>query len=348
MKIFISHIHEDKDLAIKFKNWIEESFLGQVEVFASSYPNDIKLGNKWLEEIEKNIFDSNILLVLANEISLTRLWIYFEAGAGWGQKIPIISICFGEINTNNIPSPLSFFQSSDLKEENFSKNLFKAITLHCNFKSQPNIDYKKMDEELLELISAKDLSELGYVDHIIDMTENYNKMNEIFIWFTEEMEKIQLETELLTSEINQVNLNPNAFDAKRIQTISRKYSKVIKNFTIGLSNSNNEYSLLIERTNENINFILSFDRLGTNEEKEELEKIKPIFELVINQAIETKSSVDELSKIMASLPKFERHLKKEISYCVQELDKFSDNIKQNILSFRTSQHKVENILKEYE
>jgi hypothetical protein len=175
MKIFISHIIEDKELATKFKNWIEESFLGQVEVFASSYPNDIKLGDKWLEEIEKNIFNSNILLILANEISLIRPWIYFEAGAGWRQKIPVISICFGEINKNNIPSPLSFFQSSDLKEENFSKNLFKAITLHCNFKNQPNIDYEKMDGELLELISVKDISELGYVDHIIDMTENYKR-----------------------------------------------------------------------------------------------------------------------------------------------------------------------------
>jgi hypothetical protein len=173
-------------------------------------------------------------------------------------------------------------------------------------------------------------------------------MNEIFIWFSEEMQKIQLETEFLTNEINQVKLSQNAFDAKRIQTLSRKYSKVIKNFTIGLSNSNNEYSLLIERTNENIDFILSYIRLGTNEEKVELEKIKPIFELVINHAAETKSSVDNLSEIMAHLPKFERHMKKETSYCVQELNKFSENIKQNIFSFNTSKNKVESTLKEYE
>jgi len=36
MKVFISHISEEKELAFVLKEWIETTFLGQLSVFVSS------------------------------------------------------------------------------------------------------------------------------------------------------------------------------------------------------------------------------------------------------------------------------------------------------------------------
>lgn len=44
--VFISHITEEKELAVKTKELIEESFLGMIEVFVSSDEHSISLGQK--------------------------------------------------------------------------------------------------------------------------------------------------------------------------------------------------------------------------------------------------------------------------------------------------------------
>ncbi len=69
MKIFISHIAEDEKLAIALKDWIEKSFLGQIEIFVSSDPNDILIGDQWFKEIEKFLSDSNLIIALITKLS---------------------------------------------------------------------------------------------------------------------------------------------------------------------------------------------------------------------------------------------------------------------------------------
>lgn len=348
MKVFISHIHEDKSIASKLKEWIEESFLGQIDVFVSSFPNEITLGNKWLNDVEENIIDASIILILANEISLTRGWIYFEAGAGWNKKIPLISICFGQLNKGNLPSPFSFFQGANVTDEDFSKNLFTAISEHCNFKNPPNIDYSKMDEEILELISETQLEGMGYVDHIIEMEDNFNEIGSIFMSFAEEMERVRIETEDFSSEITKINIDPKAYDARRAQTLARKLAKTYKNFVIQLSNSNNEYAVLTERSQENINFIFEYPRQGTLKEKFEIEKLKPMFDFVLTQALDTRTAIESLGNDMNQIPKFERHLKKELIACGNELSRLGENLSENIILFRKTISKIEDVLKEYE
>lgn len=62
MNIFISHISEEKRLALVFKEWIESTFLGQISVFVSSDPENIPAGNKWREEITSALEKSNLLI----------------------------------------------------------------------------------------------------------------------------------------------------------------------------------------------------------------------------------------------------------------------------------------------
>jgi len=91
-KIFISHIHEEVDLAIVLKDWIESTFSGQCDVFVSSDTNDLPAGSKWMDELEKSLDEAVAFIVLCSPNSLSHPWINFETGCGWIKNVQLDSI----------------------------------------------------------------------------------------------------------------------------------------------------------------------------------------------------------------------------------------------------------------
>jgi hypothetical protein len=49
--VFISHITEEQEVALAFKDLIESSFLGMIEIFVSSDHDNIRMGQKWIDQI---------------------------------------------------------------------------------------------------------------------------------------------------------------------------------------------------------------------------------------------------------------------------------------------------------
>lgn len=148
MKIFISHITEEASIAIVIKNWIESTFLGNVEVFVSSSNTSIQLGSKWLEQIDKAIEESSVFIVLCSEKSVLRPWINFESGCAWIKKVPLIPICHTGISKSELPAPLSFFQAVNITEANFSESLFEFLASQLNIVKLPRIAYDEMKSEI--------------------------------------------------------------------------------------------------------------------------------------------------------------------------------------------------------
>ena len=64
--IFISHVHEDADIAKALSDCISEAFLEAIDVFVSSDGSSIRGGDKWMEKIENNLRESRIVLVTHN------------------------------------------------------------------------------------------------------------------------------------------------------------------------------------------------------------------------------------------------------------------------------------------
>ena len=82
-KIFISHDHRDKNLAVA----LAEAFSSAMEVeakdncFVSSRPDwGVPLGEQVVPSVERAIASSSVMVVLLTRNSVTRPWIYFEAG----------------------------------------------------------------------------------------------------------------------------------------------------------------------------------------------------------------------------------------------------------------------------
>lgn len=178
--IFISHITEEKEVAVVIKNLIEEIFPNQIEIFVSSDTNSITAGTKWLDVIDISLQKSDLLLALCSEVSIARPWINFELGSAWIKKIPIIPICHTGMIKNKLPQPIAMLQAMDLLDEHSLKYMFEGISKHLNLTLGKRIDFKSMIDEVneaLKKVEYKNITIKNELETIVNVTteEFYGK-----------------------------------------------------------------------------------------------------------------------------------------------------------------------------
>ncbi len=114
--VFISHISEEKDLAILIKDeLIESNLLGSVDVFVSSDTRVNTGGQSWLKNIEDALQRAAVFLILTSPSSVLRPWINIEAGAGWlrqlqactsgGDPVFVMPLCHSGQRVSELPKP---------------------------------------------------------------------------------------------------------------------------------------------------------------------------------------------------------------------------------------------------
>lgn len=125
--LFISHIAEEKDVALALKSLVEETFLGMIEIFVSSDESSVPLGQKWLEAITSSLKRCVVEIVIASPTSVKRPWINFEAGAGWVRDIPVIPLCHSGMTPGALPVPLNLLQAATATEVSQLKLVFPVL-----------------------------------------------------------------------------------------------------------------------------------------------------------------------------------------------------------------------------
>lgn len=169
--VFISHITEEKELALKTKELIESSFLGMIEVFVSSDESDIPLGQKWLDSISYSLKNCAIEIILCSPKSINRPWINFEAGAGWVRDISVIPLCHSWMLPSKLPIPLSLWQAAKASDESSLKLLFPVLAQAIG-SSVPSIDFWTFTE------FVKDFEQrYTYWNELNTIMENLNNFN---------------------------------------------------------------------------------------------------------------------------------------------------------------------------
>src|SRR5947209_1191798 len=140
--VFISHIMEEKEIALALKRLVESTFLNMIEVFVSSDPTSIKLGRKWLDEITYALKHCSVEIILASPASVKRPWINFEGGSGWVREIPVIPLCHSGMIPSKLPAPLGTLQAATATEEAELKLIFPVLAdaVGCTL---PQIDFSE-------------------------------------------------------------------------------------------------------------------------------------------------------------------------------------------------------------
>jgi hypothetical protein len=160
--VFISHIKEERAIAAALKTLIETHFLETIEVFVSSEPESIPLGQTWLESITVALKRCEVGIIIASPQSVTRPWINFEAGAIWLREKPVIPLCHSGMTLTLLPQPLANRQAAMAMDESQLRSLIPVLA-RIRKSSAPTIDFRpfiqavadyellgKQREELLE------------------------------------------------------------------------------------------------------------------------------------------------------------------------------------------------------
>jgi hypothetical protein len=148
--LFISHISEEVEPAVRVKTALERDFLGLVEVFVSSDTESIAAGELWLTSIEEALQKASMLVILCSPQSIARPWINFEAGAAWVRKIPLIPVCHAGLAARDLPMPLSLHQGIALADPEGFRRLYARVAeaLVCRI---PVCQFEELARELSKL-----------------------------------------------------------------------------------------------------------------------------------------------------------------------------------------------------
>lgn len=147
--IFLSHITEEAELAGIFKEVIEKSFLGLVDVFVSSDANTITLGRNWLDTITEGLRTCQAMLLLCSKPSIARPWINFECGAGWSRSIEVAPICHSGLRPVDLPLPMSLLQGVLATDEKRLAEVFVLIAKQLG-SAPPAVDMRGLVARIQE------------------------------------------------------------------------------------------------------------------------------------------------------------------------------------------------------
>lgn len=178
-KVFISHIKEEKELAIILKEEIGNAFLGIPEIFVSSDGESISIGTRWLDEIDSALKDAQIMLLICSKESVKRPWVNFEAGAGWIKGIPVIPVCHTDLSPVELPIPLNMLQGINAKDQEGLKKVFDIVARQLDVKTTPKVEF----DEIVSQIEAFEVK-YGLINkvqfHVTSILESEPKLSPVF------------------------------------------------------------------------------------------------------------------------------------------------------------------------
>ena len=137
-RVFISYVHEDKDIAEAVQGLLVSALGLENEVFLSADTTQILAGHVWLDRIRGALESCDVLLLLLSERSINRPWVNFEAGAVWLRGKPVIPICIGRMLIEFLPQPYAGIQAVRLPSE--AHYLLKSVHNHLGLDTEPPLD----------------------------------------------------------------------------------------------------------------------------------------------------------------------------------------------------------------
>ena len=157
--IFLSHIHEEKNLAILFKNALEKEFSGFVDVFVSSDERSNPAGTNFLKRIEDELISCRGAMYLLSPHSVQSNWINFELGAVWIRKIissknnepeiPVLPVCHSGMTIDALPQPICNLNAIHANKSSDLERAFRSIQTAVGGKGVFRTDFDVLAQKVI-------------------------------------------------------------------------------------------------------------------------------------------------------------------------------------------------------
>jgi hypothetical protein len=115
-RVFISHITEEKSVALALQKHLKVAFGESLSIFVSTDKTSIGGGKKWFEQIITQLRSSQVVLSLISQESRRREWINFEAGFGDGGELLVVPVAIRNFALGQLSFPLAGFQGRSIDD----------------------------------------------------------------------------------------------------------------------------------------------------------------------------------------------------------------------------------------
>ncbi len=331
MKVFISHTAEEASLASVLKDWIESTFLGQVDVFVSGH--DISSGEQWFRRLGEELTDAKAMLVLCSERSVSRPWINFEAGAGHVKGVPVIPICFGGVSKDTLPAPLLFFQGLDVGAEDFGVRVIGDLAKHLGYTRTPLIRHEEMTADLGKALSDlgqesgnNTAGELGFVDHLVLFSEKTEALTSLISDYGDNTNEMSIEMKKFSDQVEKAGNNPSSGTPRHLQRIAKNFGEDLSAYASKIEDLNRKYGEVLPEMKSSLQNVLRFKDIETTSEVDEVGEFLATLDENEQSVSRWKNSVIEANGTINELPNFQRDMNKGIRRVSEQFETLTSNL----------------------
>ena len=331
MKVFISHIAEEAELASVLKDWIESTFLGQVDVFVSGH--DISSGEQWFRRLGEELTDAKAMLVLCSERSVSRPWINFEAGAGHVKGVPVIPICYMGVSKDTLPAPLFFFQALDVGAEDFGIRIIGDLAKHLGYARTPLIRHEEMTTQLERALSQlgqnsenNAAGELGFVDHFVLFTDKTDALSSLIVEFGENTNEMTVGMNKFSDQMGKANSNPSSGTPQHAQRIARKFGEDLSAYATNIEGLNRKYGEVLPEIRSSLRNVLTFKDSKFTSGMDDVVGFLTTLDETEQSVSDWKNSVVQANCTINELPNFQRDMSRGIRKVSAQFETLTSNL----------------------
>lgn len=148
--LFVSHAAVDMELALSLKKAVAQCF-PSLTIFDASDPESLKPTEDWVRCVLDNLKATNLVLVIATERSMTRPWVWFEAGASWEKTRRLATYGIGRTTKGSLPLPFSVYMAVTLTEPRDLEMLFHLIEARLGGRNEHASDFEELAKRFGEI-----------------------------------------------------------------------------------------------------------------------------------------------------------------------------------------------------
>jgi hypothetical protein len=154
--VFISHIGEERPVALRLQQLLESALSPKPPVFVSSDYDSIKTGEEWYRAILDGLRRSQVVIILLSRQSVDRRWINFEAGFGLGQESQVMPVVWRNLTKGDVGPPLGLLHTRELADNDECAALLRhlAALLHLRVDEAAVPEFVRNAENLQQALPS--------------------------------------------------------------------------------------------------------------------------------------------------------------------------------------------------
>ena len=175
--------------------------------------------------------------------------------------------------------------------------------------------------------------ERGFLDHIIDVVEDYNALAIIATDLTTAMGRdVTTPIGMATGELERLASGGRMAEPRAAQAVARRLARHITGFNESLKEGNASYSEILQRTEFSLEFVAQFVTTADEQREEELKLQFDQLRKFRDTALNTRKTCIELAETADELPRIERRLNRALADLSDQLRHFGSNLERTVAS----------------